>query len=345
MQGWKKVRPSRSFRRHLHKPHLRFKANNLSKCISPSLESKDQQSEFWKDVHNTRMALFKPDGATYGLIVFFIALSSTVWAIVFHARLRIPNYFWKWDHNVIANGISSFVPIVIYSVLFFLIWRALVIRTELISKVLAWNIYPTCFLFLIFEPIFPLIFESYLILSVLGFPFFCIVIFSAKTYVNGYLRKIKERKSLSYSTRRIIRTNLVKQARIILRQSSTRRSVGIYAISPVYFLMCLVAWYASVDAFSFGLLKQKWIVFDDVPGQVAVYRSDEYWIIKDVRRISDTLLMYPKTRIVKTDDPKYSVFRYTRDSYYLKEIDNDKISELGPFGDDLFKLGTSDKID
>lgn len=319
---------------------------NGSSCqTEPAVVPRIRRQEFLIGVQKTIAVAFKPDGATYGFVAFLVIVSSTVWATVFHFRLRIPNYFWQLDHNAIAHGISSVVFIFIYTMLFWFAWRSLIARKRMIFKVLAWHIYTAWFVFVTVAPLVPLAFGEETFWVTPALPFATLVFLSVLTYINCWLIHKKSRTSLDHAIRRRIRKNIVKQLRQFDHERRAKHAIGLYVALPVYMVLFLVAMHAAIDALSFGFVKQTWTVFDGVPGQVAVYRNGEYWIVKDVRRISDTLLMYPKTRLVKVDDPKYSVVRFTTERYFLKEIDAKKLAELGVFGTFAINIGSTDKID
>jgi len=247
-----------------------MRSDKLPHGIEPVPSPQIGRREFWADVQKGLEVAFKPDGATYGFIAFLVVLSSTIWAAVFHFRLHIPNYFWQWDHNILAHGVSSVVFIFIYAIFFWLGWRSLVARQRMLFKVLAWHTYSAWFVFVIFGPLLPLIFDEEAILALLALPFATLILLSTLTYAKGWLIHKRSGMSLNHAIRRKIREQLVKEVRQFDQERRTKYATGVYAVAPVYLIAFLVTMHAAVDAFSFGFQKQTWTVFDGVPGQVVL---------------------------------------------------------------------------
>lgn len=269
--------------------------------------------------------LFSPGGPIYGFSVLLILLGSSVWSIFFYKNIEIPNFYWQWDQNAIARGVISLLSVLSSGAIFlfinsklrylFGVWGKIFTRKIFHVWILTHIIYN---LYCIFS-ISPNFFSFYFIGPCLIFAFAFLDIYRIM-YVSH--SKKKKLYAVAECVCRFHRIKSQNNDRNLMRDPSTSKSV---ALLPFYIFSILVAFNSASDALSYMKHERKWVRFVNHPDKIAIYKVGDYWIVKEVVRVSyfdseigqKVLVVMPGSQLIKIEEKSYDSIEMTKNEYKI----------------------------
>jgi hypothetical protein len=337
--------------RYLHKPSLlvrkRLKStkNQIDSSVNASSELNVSRARarriFRSDALTQIAAILKPDGWIFGLIAASLVLASAAWAFVFHLQMRLPFHLWQWDHNVLAKGVETIFAIFLWTVVVAALYDALLSRSWKLVRHMADHLWTAYLAGLILLPFAFLAWDEgglWMMIIVFTFP----ITATAFDWGKAAMWIRKNNRSIGHRFTRIRRLRAVDLKRQLDRNLPGVYAREFYVLDPIYLFAVLIVFHGAIAGFAYTWQSRHWVMFPDEKGKIAVFRTGDFWVVKQARRVDDILLIDESSIMVKMDDPKFSKIRMTEKSYRLRVIDKDLIKRIGVLGVLAFSSSTGE---